>query len=265
MDDWASFESEPSYSADNVAAVGLYTSDALTDGYQPVGMGSPAQLAGTMEQIREILAGATVDLWKRIADWSRLQMIEAGALVYASVPKDFAHLAGIYDPEDWFTIDDRARRFIPLLNDEYGNMALGEMVGLLSYPSQRANEYVMGRTSNDAKHMISGLPYSIVLDDDAAPTVGGMGPGSSSLPSKAGRYTTSQGRLTLDEYNKLAADFRPSVVEEPYRFLDDEWVKYHWRESQADELYRRTQAQSRNLAGKGAGLRRSDISTLRQQ
>jgi hypothetical protein len=264
MDDWASFESEPSYSADNVAAVGLYTSDALTDGYQPVGMGSPSQLAGTMEQIREILAGATVDLWKRIADWSRLQMIEAGALVYASVPKDFAHLAGIYDPEDWFTIDDRARRFIPLLNDEYGNMALGEMVGLLSYPSQRANEYVMARTSNDAKNMISGLPYSILLDS-AAPTVGGMGPGSSSLPAKSGRYTTSQGRLTLDEYNKLARDFRPSAVEEPYRFLDDEWVKYHWRDSQADELYRRTQAASRNLAGQGAGLRRADIAALRQK
>jgi hypothetical protein len=265
MDDWASFESEPSYSADNVAAVGLYTSDGLTDGYQPVGMGSAEQLAGTMEQIREILAGATVDLWKRIADWSRLQMIEAGALVYSAVPKDFAHLAGIYQPDDWMTIDDRARRFIPLLNDEYGNMALGEMVGLLSYPGQRANEYVMARTSNDAKHMISGLPYSILLDDTAAPTVGGMGPGSSSLPAKSGRYTTSQGRLTLDEYNKLAADFRPSAVEEPYRFLDDEWVKYHWRDSQADELYRRTQATSRNLAGQGAGLRRADVAARRQK
>jgi len=263
MDDWASFESEPSYSAENVAAVGLYTSDALTDGYQPVGMGSASQLTRTMEQIREILSEATVDLWKRIADWSRTQMIEAGALVYSSVPKDFAHLAGIYAPSDWFTIDDRARRFMPLLNDEYGNMALGEMVGLISYPSQKANEYVMARTSNANQHMISGVPYSVLVDDDAAPTVGGMGPGSTALPPKAGRYTTSQGRLTLDEYNKLAADFRPSVLDAPYRYLDDEWIKYHWQESRADELYRRSQAASRNLAGKGAGLRRADITTLR--
>jgi hypothetical protein len=263
MDDWASFESEPSYSAENVAAVGLYTSDTLTDGYQPVGMGSAEQLTRTMEQIREILSEATRELWKRIADWSRTQMIEAGAIVYSSVPKDFHHLAGIYHSEDWMTIDDRARRFMPLLNDEYGNMALGEMVGLISYPSQKANEYVMAKTSGANQHMISGVPYSVLVDDDAAPTVGGMGPGSTALPAKSGRYTTSQGRLTIDEYNKLAADFRPSVLETPYRYLDDEWVKYHWQESRADELYRRSQATSRHLAGKGAGLRRADIAALR--
>jgi hypothetical protein len=263
MDDWASFESQPGYTADNVAAVGLYTSDNLSEGYQPVGMDSPDRLASTMEHIREILSEATVDLWKRIAEWTRTQMVEAGALVYSSVPKDFAHLAGIYDPEDWFTLDDRARRFMPLMNDEYGNMALGEMVGLLSYPSQRVNEYVMARTSNDAKHMISPLPYSILVDDDAAPTVGGMGPGTSSLPPKSGRYTTSRGRITLDEYNRLAAEFRPKVLAEPYCYLDDEWVKYHWREDRAEELYRLTQQQSRNLTGAGAGLRRADVQARR--
>jgi hypothetical protein len=263
MDDWASFESTPGYTAENVAAVGLYTSDNLSDGYIPVGMDSAESLASTMEGIREILTEATADLWKRIADWSRLQMVEAGALVYSSVPKDLAHLAGIYSPEDWFTIDDRARRFIPLLNDEYGNMALGEMVGLLSYPHQRANEYVMAKTSNEPKHMISTLPYSILVDDDAAPTVGGMGPGSTSLPAKAGRYTTSQGRLTLDEYNKLSAQFRPSVLNEPYRFLDDEWVKYHWEDTRADDLYRLSQRHSRNLKDAGAGLKRADVQARR--
>ncbi|MGH9001469.1 MAG: hypothetical protein ACRDY7_19020 [Acidimicrobiia bacterium] len=265
MDDWASFESTPGYAAENVAAVGLYTSDALSDGYQPVSMESPDRLAATMEHVREVLSEATVDLWKRIADWSRAQMVEAGALVYSSVPKDFAHLAGIYDPVDWFTLDDRARRFVPLLNDEYGNMALGEMVGLLSYPQQRANEYVMARTSNEAKHMISPLPYSILVDDDAAPTVGGMGPGSTALPPKTGRYTTSRGRLTLEEYNRASAGFRPAAVTEPYRFLDDEWVKYHWDSDRAGDLYRRAQQSSRTLAGRGAGLRRSDIGALRHR
>ena len=264
MDDWASFESEPGFAAENIVAVGLYTSDILSEGYRPVSMENPAALADTMEHVREILAEATVDLWKRIADWSRLQMIEAGALVYYGVAKDFAHLAGIYDPEEWMTIDDRARRFVPLLNDEYGNMGLAEMVGLLSFPTQQANEYTMSRYSNANKNMISTIPYSLLHDGDAAPTVGGMAPGSTALPGKTGRYTTSRGRLTLDEYNKAAAEFRPVLAQEPYRYLDDEWVKYHWRSGQADELYRQTQQNSRNLAGRGAGLRRADIEALRR-
>ncbi len=79
MDDWASFEAEPTYDASNIAAVGMYTSDALTDGYMPVGMENADTLAETMEPYREILNKATADLWKRIAGWSREQMIDAGA------------------------------------------------------------------------------------------------------------------------------------------------------------------------------------------
>ncbi len=79
MDDWASFEAEPGYNAANIEAVGMYTSDPLTDGYIPVGMDNADTLADTMEQYREILNEATTDLWKRIANWSREQMIDAGA------------------------------------------------------------------------------------------------------------------------------------------------------------------------------------------
>ena len=71
MDDWASFEAEPNYNAANIVAVGMYTSDALTDGYLPVGMQNADKLAETMEHYREILNQATADLWKRIASWSR--------------------------------------------------------------------------------------------------------------------------------------------------------------------------------------------------
>ena len=66
--------------AENIAAVGLYTSDVLSEGYRPVSMESPAALAATMEHVREILTEATVDLWKRIADWSRLQMLNGHRL-----------------------------------------------------------------------------------------------------------------------------------------------------------------------------------------
>lgn len=265
MDDWGSFEARPAYAAESIVAVGLYTSDALSEGYAPVAMDDADTLADVMDHYRSVLAEATVDLWKRIADWSRLQMVEAGALTYYSAIKDLAHLGGVYDPDDWFTIDERARRFLPLFNDEYAGMALGELVALLTFPNQQANEYVMGRYSNQPKHMLSTLPYSILDDHDGAPSAGGLHAGSSSLPAKAGLYTTTRGRLTLEEYNHQAATFRPAVLQEPYRFLDDEWVKYHWASERADSLYRLSQRTSRHLAGQGSSLRRADIEALRTQ
>jgi hypothetical protein len=264
VDDWGSFESTPAYTAANVARVGLYTADALSEGYEPVGMESRDTLAATMERIREILKHATAALWKRIAGWTRDQMIDAGAIVYSSVAKDFAHLAGIYDPADWMTIDERAARWKPLLNDEYGRDALGEMVGLLSLPTQQVNEYALARTSNAARHMMSAVPYSVLRDGDHAPTIGGMRPGSSSLPEKRGRYVTTRGPVDLETYNRTARAFRPKLVQEPWRFLDDEWVKTNWQTEQADALYALSQERSRNLRGRGAGLRREDIVSARK-
>jgi hypothetical protein len=249
MDDWASFEADPSYDAANIAAVGMYTSDPLTDGYEPVGM----------ESYREILNQATADLWKRIANWSREQMIDAGALVYSSVAKDFAHLAGTYRQDDWFQLDDRVQRFKPLMNDEYGRDNLGEMVGLLGFPHQKANEYTMARYSGLNQNMLTGLPYSVLVDSDFAPTAGDRLSGSSSLPAKNGLWTTSAGRLELDEYNRRAREFRPAVLAEPYRYLDEEWVKRNYPSARANELYELTQRGSRNLQGRGAGLRRADL------
>jgi hypothetical protein len=259
MDDWASFEAEPSYDAANIAAVGMYTADALTDGYQPVGMENAETLAETMESYREILNAATADLWKRIASWSREQMIDAGALVYSSVAKDFAHLAGTYRQDDWFQLDDRVQRFKPLMNDEYGRDDLGEMVGLLGFPHQKANEYTMARYSGLNQNMLTGIPYSVLVDDDHAPTAGSHLSGSSSLPGKNGLWTTSQGRLELDEYNRRARGFRPAVLAEQYRYLDEEWVKRNYPSERANELYRLSQRGSRTLEGKGAGLRRADL------
>lgn len=262
VDDWASFESEPAYNSANVVAVGLYTSDSLTEGYVPVGMGSAEELAATMEQIRHVLHEATAVLWKRIAGWSREQMIDAGALVYSSVAKDFAHLAGVYDPADWFTVDPRAARFKPMLNDEYGRDSLGELVGYLSYPTQTANDYVMARTSDGPRHMMSGVPYAVLHGGDFVASTGPAQHGTSSLPVKTGGYTTSCGRIDLASYNRLAASFRPGVQSAEFRWLDEEWIKHHHREPLADALYRQTQEGSRTLRGKGAGLRRADLQVL---
>ena len=259
MDDWASFEAEPSYDASNIAAVGMYTSDALTDGYQPVGMENAEKLAETMESYREILNAATADLWKRIAGWSREQMIDAGALVYSSVAKDFAHLAGTYRQDDWFQLDDRVQRFKPLMNDEYGRDNLGEMVGLLGFPHQKTSEYTMARYSGLNQNMLTGVPYSVLTDDDFAPTAGSTLSGSSSLDPKTGLWTTSAGRLELDDYNRRARGFTPSAQAPEFRYLDEEWVKRHYTSDRANALYELAQRDSRTLQGKGAGLRRADL------
>ena len=48
VDDWGSFEASPRYDAANITAVGVYTSDYLSDGFIPVHMdigGRPRRLA----------------------------------------------------------------------------------------------------------------------------------------------------------------------------------------------------------------------------
>lgn len=262
VDDWASFEAEPTYAASNIVAVGMYTSDALSDGYLPLGMDDADSLAETMESYRVILNEATADLWKRIASWSREQMIDAGALVYSSVGKDFAHLAGIYQQSDWFELDDRVQRFKPLMNDEYARDGLGEMVGLLSFPHQKTSEYQMARYSGLNQNMMTGIPYDVLQrPEDFALTAGDRSrfSGSSSLEPKTGLWVTSAGRLDIDDYNNRARGFTPTVQQDQLRYLDEEWVKRYHGSAEADALYGASQQHSRTLAGRGSSLKRADL------
>jgi hypothetical protein len=263
LDDWSMFETEPGYDHDNLVAVGLYTSDYLCDGFRPVAMGSADELADMFEHLREKLRTATGELWKVIAGWSREQMLDAGALTYFSLPRELAHIAGIYDQDDWFTLDERTQRFKPLMNDEYARDALGEMLGYLSLPGQQTHEYVMARFSDAAKHMETPIPYSVLVDDEFTATSGPIRRGWSSLPPKTGRWTTTRGKLGLDDLNALARSSKPKVVTEPYRFLDDWWVKTHHDDERAHELYRLAQEGSRTLEKQGAGLRRADLPSLK--
>lgn len=238
VDDWASFEAEPSYDAANIAAVGMYTCDPLTDGYVPVGMDNAEVLAETMEHYRDIVTEATADLWKRMATWTREQMIDAGALVYSSVGKDFAHLAGTYRQSDWFELDERAQRFKTLMNDEFARDYLAEMVGLIGFPHQKSNPYSMARYSGLNQNMMSSIPYSVLTDPDYAPTVGSELRGWSSHDEKTALWTTSAGRIGIDEYNRRAQEFSPTVHDPKYRYLDEEWVKWNHTTPLAAELYR---------------------------
>ncbi|MGH6650055.1 MAG: hypothetical protein ACREB7_02880 [Sphingopyxis sp.] len=262
MDDWGSFESRPEFTAEKLTGVGLYTSDALSEGFVPVGMGSADELADTFEDLTEKVRVATVALWKRVAGWTRDQMMDAGALVYFSMAKDFAHIAGVYDVNDWMTIDARADRFRPLLNDEFGRDFLGEMVGLVDLPSQRISDYAMMQHNNAPVRYISQIPYSTLGREGGAPTLAPIAEGVTHLGPKADRYTTTAGTLTLAEYNARAAAFVPRQMAADYRFLCDTTVKYHANDAAVQAMYRDEQRGSR-IAGKGAGLSRATIEGLR--
>ena len=60
-----------------------------------------------------------------MAEWTRDQMLDGGLLVYYSIPKDLFHVAGIYEQDDWFQVEDRVQRFQPLFNDEYAGLCWG--------------------------------------------------------------------------------------------------------------------------------------------
>lgn len=263
VDDWASFEATPSFEHDNVVAVGLYTSDFLSDGEIPVAMDNAATMADFLAHEGEILASATRNLWQRMALWSRDQMIDAGAMMYAAVAKDMFHVAGIYEPDDWFTIDARAQRFKPLLNDEYSRDYLAELLGYISLPSQQGSPYSMSKWADQAGDMWSPVPYSVLSDNEYTLSSGELADGWTSLEPKRGDYLTTQGKLSLEEYNRRTREFTPSLCQEPYRFLDDAWVRTHADTPLADELYKLEQRHSRNLVGRGAGVTRAEINQIR--
>lgn len=251
VDDWGSFEAKPNYDHDNVIAVGLYTSDHLSDGEIPVAMDSASTLADFLDNEEQILRDATRTLWQATAGWTRDQMLDAGSSIYFGVAKDLFHVAGVYDQSDWFEIDERVQRFKPLLNDEYTRDFLAELLGYLSLPSQCQSEYTLSKHADSQSIMWTPVPYSVLADDEWTSTSGELRNGGWSPQSKTSTWTTTRGKLTLDEYNAAARDFTPAVLEEPYRFLDDTWVKWHHDTPLADELYRIDQRGSRRLEGRG--------------
>lgn len=263
VDDWASFEATPAFDHDKVVAVGLYTSDFLSDGEMPVAMDNAATLAEFLDHEGETLSRVTRELWKRIAGWSRDQMIDAGAMMYAAVAKDMFHVAGLYDPDDWFTIDERAERVKPLLNDEYGRDFLAELLGHISLPGQQGAPYAMNKWADQPGDMWSPVPYSVLADAEYTLSAGGARPGSTSLAPKHGPYLTTRGKLSLEDYNAACAAFKPAVCAEPYRYLDDAWVRGHAGTPLADELYKLDQRQSRHLRDKGAGVGRPELDAIR--
>ena len=261
MDDWGSFESRPEFTADKLVGIGLYTSDVLSEGYLPVGMGSPEELAETLEKLTGIFKRTTVELWKRMSGWTRDQMMDAGAIVYFSMIKDFAHVAGVYDVEDWMRVDARADRFRTLFNDEFGRDFLGEIVGLVDLPTQQLMPYAMMQHSNRPARYLSHVPPTAI--GQASARSGGVAQGTSHHPDHLDIYTTTRGRMSLADYNAQARAFTPAAMAEEYRHLSDAWIRWHPDDPRVDALYRIEQRLSRRLADRGASLTRDDIEVLR--
>lgn len=226
VDDWGSFESKPEFTAEALTGVGLYTSDALSDGFEPVGMGSVEELTATFEDLTEKVRTATIELWKKMAGWTRDQMMDAGALVYFSLIKDLAHLAGVYEADDWMKVDPRADRFRRLFNDQFGRDFLGEMVGLVSLPSQQLHEYAMMRHTNQPQRYLSHIPYSVLDAEPQVERLEPIGDGVLHFAEKQGAYRTTQGMLDLDEYNQRASAMAPLQMEPGMRFLCDTTIKW---------------------------------------
>lgn len=266
VDDWGSYESQPEYKAENLVGVGLYTSDDLSETHTPVGMGSREELTAKLNDYAQKLKDVTTRLWERFAGYHREQLMDAGALTYFAIIRDFAHVAGVYEHDDWFTIDERADRFRALLNDEYGNEILGALFVPLSLNSHQVSEYQMMRHSGLPKRTYSPIPYTVLQteEDDYVASVGSeLSPGVTYLPAKVDRYFTTRGTMTGAELNQATRDFTPRLFTDELRFLDDSWVKYNYDSPRASALYEVDQAGSRVLAGQGPGLHRDDVERLR--
>jgi hypothetical protein len=266
VDDWGSFESKPEYRAESLVGIGLYTSDELSETQIPVGMGSKEELTETLLRYTEVFKDATAKLWKRFAGYHREQLMDAGALTYYNIIKDFAHVAGCYEPDDWNKIDVRADRFRPLLNDEYGNQILGALFVPLSCPSHQVSPYVMMQHSDLPKRGYSPLSAMALYDEESVPTVGdNLFDGVTYLPEKVDRYRTTKGLMGIAELNQRTREFVPQMCRQQYKHMDDTWVKYHYNDPVVDKLYRLEQQFSRKLKDKGASLSRDDVESLRDK
>ena len=102
----------------------------------------------------------------------------------------------------------------------------------------------MTKFSDARGEMWTPVPYSVLVDDEWTSTVGPIRAGMSSLPAKTAPYTTTRGKLSLDECNRLAREFRPAGWDLRH-YDDDTWVKNHPNDPRAEEPSRTSEADLR--------------------
>lgn len=278
--DWATPYTSPEDYRDRVLGVGLYTSDFLTDRYVPVGVDSRRDLVDTLDQLSEAIRLATRRLYRSFAQFSFTQMVEAGIYTYFQAAADIDHMAGTYRQADWELIDDRTRRLWGLYNEEFAYDEYVSAFATMDGFHSAQNDYYLHPVSyslwrrGGAKGDLPTpgrsaclIPAHVLSDHDYPLRVNPNGlvdvQGSSHLPAKTGRYTFVQGRLTEDQMNRAACEFDSPLLRAPWRYIDDQSVRYHYRDRDVDGLYRYTQETSRLLRDQGASLVRADIDRIR--
>jgi hypothetical protein len=274
--DWAQIYTSPEDYQDKILGVGLYTSDWLTDTYQPVGMGSPTELADTLEAITDAMAQATRRLYTRFTEMSARQMTEAGIYVYLAAASGISHLAGTYQHEQWELIDHRTDRLWALHNEEYSLDSYLDNFAVMAGYQASQNEYYLhpvgysGWRKGGGKGPLPApgrnafpVPATVLSDHDYTRRVNPKGmasvQGVNHLPPKSGGWLTSKGTLSQDELNRAVREFRSPLAQAPWVNYDEQWVKWNAGTSEADELYRHVQRGSRLLDGAGSSLLRDDL------
>lgn len=280
--DWGTAYTQPESHQDRVIGVGLYTSDFLSDRYEPVGMGSRRELTDTLNELTEQMTEATRRLYRRFSEYSMDQMIEAGIVTYYQAPVDVLRMAGLYEQSEWDTIDHRTRRLWTLNNEEYSLDAYIDHFNLAAGKLGAQNEYYLHPISYGVWRRGGGkddlpttgrtrefVPATVLSDHDYSRRVNPDGvasiQGDRKLPVKSADFVTSAGRLTQDEMNRAAREWSSPLLEEPWRNLDDAAVKWSWQDPATDEMYRYAQEGSRLIEGRGSGLLRADLDRIRKE
>jgi hypothetical protein len=267
---------------DAIIGVGLYTSDVLTDRYIPVGMGSAAELTNTLNELSDAMVRATRELYKRFSAMSFDEMVEAGLTCTIRGVVDATIMAGCYVEAEWNGIEERARRLLPVYSEEYSLDAYVDKFMALTGQRASQTEYylhpitydVWRRGSRTGDLPVPGrdghlVPADVLRDHDYSRRANPNGLADCKftqiLPEKTGAYTFSSGRLTESEVNERARAHVNPFVEEPWRHLDEQTVKWRWEDPEVDAMYRYAQEHSRLLSDKGSSLRRADIDAVRAE
>jgi hypothetical protein len=279
--DWASVYTDPEDYQDNIVGVGLYTSDFLSDRYEPVGMGSPAELSDTLEEMTALMAAATRKLYERLTQMDARQMTEAGIYVYLYAASGFSHMAGTFEHAQWEFIDQRTERLWAIHNEEYSLDSYLDNFVLMSGLQASQSDYYIHPVSYEGWRRGSAprgplpapgrnafpVPATVLIDHDYPARVNPNGladcVGSNHLPGKSAGWLTSKGRLTQAERNRAAREMSSPLLSAPWVHQDEQWLKWHWDTPDAHAMYRYVQESSRLLRDSGAGLKRADITARR--
>jgi hypothetical protein len=280
--DWASAYTDPEDYQDSIVGVGLYSSDWLTDTYQPVGMGSADDLADTLEGITAEMTAATRRLYTRFTEMNARQMTEAGIYTYLYAASGISHLAGTFQHGQWEMIDERTDRLWALHNEEYSlDSYLDNFAVMAGYQASQSEYYLHPVAYHSwRKNAQRGplpapgrnafpVPSTVLSDHDYSLRVNprGLGAiqGASTLPGKSRGWLTSRGLLSEAELNQAAREYTSPLHTAPWVHYDEQWVKWNAGTEEADALYRHVQQTSRHLEGAGSALVRSDLMARREK